>query len=117
MSRTSYVEVDIRDHATNTDSLSASLKLACRCAAMDSMSSNLKATLPLNVDEDPELLNLFKGELLTLLSFSACSNKPSLTPLSRKQTQPYPFQPSLNMPNSRVDTPLRMAMEQPSRTS
>jgi len=28
---------------------------------MDSMSSNLKATLPLNVDEDPELLNLFKG--------------------------------------------------------
>ena len=36
---------------------------------MDSMSSNLKATLPLNVDEDPELLNLFKGEFLNLLSF------------------------------------------------
>jgi hypothetical protein len=36
---------------------------ARRCAAMDSMSSNLKATLPLNVDEDPELLNLFKGKL------------------------------------------------------
>lgn len=36
---------------------------------MDSMSSNLKATLPLNVDEDPELLNLFKGGLLHLLFF------------------------------------------------
>lgn len=36
---------------------------------MDSMSSNLKATLPLNVDEDPELLNLFKGRLLHLVFF------------------------------------------------
>lgn len=45
---------------------------ARRCAAMDSMSSNLKATLPLNVDEDPELLNLFKGRLLHLIGITHC---------------------------------------------
>lgn len=50
---------------------------------MDSMSSNLKATLPLNVDEDPELLNLFKGRRLYLLFFSTYWNQPLLTPSSR----------------------------------
>ena len=39
------------------------------------MSSNLKATLPLNVDEDPELLNHFKGKPLDILSFIVTSHR------------------------------------------